>query len=1385
VSYTPHNFVNGEIIEAEPINEMDRQIQTNETNIGLKLNKSDVYNGLDYTEEGKALDARQGRALNQAVGGKISSTEKGAANGVAELDSNGKVPSSQLPSYVDDIIEGYYYNGKFYKEAAHTTEITGETGKIYVDLASEKTYRWGGSEYVEISASLALGETSSTAYRGDRGKDAYDHATDANRLTTAQTEGLYKVATTAEGHIKSVSAVEKSDITALGIPGSQPDVSGKADKVSDPTSGNFAGLDANGNLTDSGSKASDFLTQHQDISGKADKVTGATAGNFAGLDSNGNLTDSGKKPSDFLTQHQDISGKADKDTDAVVGNFASFDSNGNPVDSGHKHSDYITSHQDISGKADKVSSATNGNFAGLDANGNLVDSGKKASDFSTTDTIAAAYYQSKTSSQSGITVTYVMTAEFTSYNLRNGNTFQLVFPSNQNLGGTGLITVINLNVNGTGEKRLYYNGSGSTSGALLITKGVYWVYYDGSNYYLRTDGLSTPKINGKSIGAAIEKDVDSTISSGSTSTNLPTSAAVESRISGATGGKADKVSGATSGNFAALDSNGNLTDSGHKHSDYLTEHQDISGKIDVSEKGEANGVAELDSAGKVPTSQLPSYVDDVVEYSSISEFPATGESGKIYVDTSTNKTYRWGGSEYVAISSDLALGETSSTAYRGDRGAAAYAHSVTNKGSQYSTGLYKIGTNSEGHVNAAVAVTKQDIVDLGIPGEAGGDASALHEIEFSLATTDWTLSSGVYTATVTNSYICSTSVDFVMYSSSINSYLMDNIETEKNATNHTLTFKTGVMPTGTITGTIYSLVNNDGQTAVALIDEKLPIENGGTNATTASAARDNLGVAARSNLAIVEDTDTATHAIAAGQYVIWKGATCVASSAITIGDTLSASNLTTKSGGVANDIIAQKGVANGFASLDSNGLIPSNQLPSYVDDVQEYNNTSAFPATGETGKIYVAKDTNKSYRWSGSGYIELSSYAVATQSASGLMSATDKTKLDGIAQSTLVNVPFSIATTDWTLSTGVYTAEFTTSYVTANSKEIVQYDSSLRTYGAYDIDVAKKSGGGGMVFTTMIIPTGTISGNIFVFANEDGNIAIVVVDNVLPVTAGGTGATTEAGARTALGLGDAAQKTVSDTSTAAAIADDTNLPTDRTVRNAIYNGLDQTNAGYMLDARQGKAISDTIGTVPSGKTVQGQIDTLGSQIVISIASGTDLNTLTEPGFYNTTSAISLTNAPVNGTNRLSLLVQKSENGYIFQQATENLQNTYGVFTRRCLNGTWTSWEQLALNTQITIHKATVTGETGYTVEINEIYYRGNESHCSGTTRIRGNFGTGWTETIATIDKKPSAEVIVPAINVTDGTFIGMATIRADGTIGLYNSTGTAYMNKAIGFTASW
>ena len=91
-------------------------------------------------------------------------------------------------------------------------------------------------------------------------------------------------------------------------------------------------------------------------------------------------------------------------------------------------------------------------------------------------------------------------------------------------------------------------------------------------------------------------------------------------------------------------------------------------QVKRSEMGVSGGVATLDSSGHVPSSQLPSYVDDVIEAASSSSFPATGETGKIYVALDTNLTYRWTGSAYVEISPSLALGETSSTAYAGDKG---------------------------------------------------------------------------------------------------------------------------------------------------------------------------------------------------------------------------------------------------------------------------------------------------------------------------------------------------------------------------------------------------------------------------------------------------------------------------------------------------------------------------------------------------------------------------------------------------------------------------------------------------------------------------------------------------------------------------------------------
>lgn len=90
----------------------------------------------------------------------------------------------------------------------------------------------------------------------------------------------------------------------------------------------------------------------------------------------------------------------------------------------------------------------------------------------------------------------------------------------------------------------------------------------------------------------------------------------------------------------------------------------------ISTKGQPGGLAELDSTGKVPAAQLPSYVDDVLEFSTKDQFPQTGETGKIYVSKDTNLTYRWTGTQYLEISQSLALGETPSTAYSGDKGKA-------------------------------------------------------------------------------------------------------------------------------------------------------------------------------------------------------------------------------------------------------------------------------------------------------------------------------------------------------------------------------------------------------------------------------------------------------------------------------------------------------------------------------------------------------------------------------------------------------------------------------------------------------------------------------------------------------------------------------------------
>ena len=305
---------NGQVIDSN----ISKDIVPNDASSSNQLaTKNDIKtytgdNGVNIDSNNKVtLDVSY---LTASRVGYIPITEKGANNGVAELNSTGKIPSSQLPSYVDDVIDGYlydithfyaeqviggYYNtvdGNFYEDSSYTqlitpvignyyldkntgdtykwdsgtssyvidspTRILGEDGKIYISIDTNIQYRWTGTAFAALGGALQLGETSSTAYRGDRGKTAYEHSQITNGSNPHQTKAnvinLNVPIPALSGTKLDVESTIYGINTALG---------NKADKVSGATSGHLAGLDNNGNLTDSNILASDVIQKSATASG--------------------------------------------------------------------------------------------------------------------------------------------------------------------------------------------------------------------------------------------------------------------------------------------------------------------------------------------------------------------------------------------------------------------------------------------------------------------------------------------------------------------------------------------------------------------------------------------------------------------------------------------------------------------------------------------------------------------------------------------------------------------------------------------------------------------------------------------------------------------------------------------------------------------------------------------------------------------------------------------------------------------------------------------------------------------------------------------------------------------------------------------------------------
>ena len=151
---------------------------------------------------------------------------------------------------------------------------------------------------------------------------------------------------------------------------------------------------------------------------------------------------------------------------------------------------------------------------------------------------------------------------------------------------------------------------------------------------------------------------------------------------------------------------------------------------------------------------------------------------------------------------------------------------------------------------------------------------------------------------------------------------------------------------------------------------------------------------------------------------------------VTVGANIASGDVTTALGFTPENV-SNKAVAGGYASLDGSGKVPSNQLPSYVDDVLEYANLAAFPGTGETGKIYIAIDTAKTYRWSGSAYVEISpspgSTDSVTEGSTNLYFTTARARASVTASGSL----------SYSTSTGIF------SYTTPNSDGITEGSTNL------------------------------------------------------------------------------------------------------------------------------------------------------------------------------------------------------------------------------------------------------------------------------------------------------------------------------------------------------
>ena len=409
-------------------------------------------------------------------------------------------------------------------------------------------------------------------------------------------------------------------------------------------------------------------------------------------------------------------------------------------------------------------------------------------------------------------------------------------------------------------------------------------------------------------------------------------------------------------------------------------------QVKRSEMGMPEGVATLDATGKVPSSQLPSFVDDVIEVDSFDLLPETGETGKIYVTKDTNLTYRWSGSQYVEISESLALGETSSTAYPGDKGKAttdkvnAHTSDYNNphKVDKAQVGLGNVDNTAD--LDKPVSNATQELVDNTKKeleekiNNSGNDLQDnIDKIDERVTNIEDSIAQPGGLATLDDAG----KVPLEQLPSLVDDVIeVDSFEHLPEAGEVGKIYVT--KDTNLLyrwTGVKYVEVSESlhlGETAdTAYAGDKGKATTDKVNAHTSDYNNPHKVDKAQVGLGNVDNTADLDKPVSnATQELVDNTKKELEEKINNSGNDLQ-DNIDKIDERVTNieDSIAQPG---GLATLDDAGKVPLEQLPSLVDDVIEVDSFEHLPEAGEVGKIYVTKDTNLLYRWTGVKYVEVS-----------------------------------------------------------------------------------------------------------------------------------------------------------------------------------------------------------------------------------------------------------------------------------------------------------------------------------------------------------------------------------------------------------------------------